>query len=74
MYAQSTYGSNKQYTCNYLHDVGSNDSLVVLATGDLTKVQQVSNDSHQEPVLLLLEHGTTDGPNSPTQCVEPIPR
>lgn len=37
-----------------LHDVGGNDSLVVLAACDLTQVEQVPNDSNQEAVLLLL--------------------
>lgn len=52
-----------------LHDVGGNDSLVVLPPGDLAKVQQVPDDRHQEAVLLLFQHGAADGPDGPTQGV-----
>ena len=55
------------------HDIGRNDSFVVFPPCDFTQVQQVSDDRHQEPVLLFLQHGPTDGPNSPTKGVETIP-
>ena len=58
----------------YLHDVGGNDSLVVLAPCDLTQVEQVPDDGYKEPVFLLLQHGTADRPNGPTERVEPTPR
>ena len=55
------------------HDVGGDDSLVILSPGDLAQIQQVPDHRHQEPVLLLFQHGTTDGANGPAQGVEPIP-
>lgn len=57
----------------HLHDVGGNDGLVVLSPGDLTQIQQVPDDCDQEPVLLLLQHGATDGANGPAQGVQTIP-
>lgn len=36
------------------HDIGRNDSFVVFPPCDFTQVQKVSDDRHQEPVLLLL--------------------
>ncbi len=61
------------WQCN-LHDVGSNHGLVVLPPGDLTQVQQISDDRNQESVLLLLQHGAADGANRPTERVEAVPR
>ena len=48
-----------------LHDVGSDDSFVVLAAGDLTQIQEISDHSDQETILLLLKHATADAANGP---------
>ena len=55
------------------HDVGGNDSLVVLPPGDFTQVQQISDDRDQESVLHFFQHGAADGANRPTKGVEPAP-
>ena len=52
------------------HDVGGDDCFVVLATGDLAEIEQISDDRHQESVLLLLHHASTDRANGPTQRVQ----
>jgi hypothetical protein len=39
---------------NDVHNVGGNDSLVILSTFDLTKSQQIFDNSHQEAFLGFL--------------------
>ena len=56
------------------HDVGCNDRFVVLPPGDLAQIEQVPDDCHKEPILLILRHGSTDGANGPAQGIEPLPR
>ena len=55
------------------HDVGGDDGLVVLAAGDLAEVEQVTDDSDQKAVLLLLHHAAADAADCPAQCVERAP-
>ena len=56
-----TYITLTHYTLSACsHDVGGNNSLIILPPGDLTQVQQVPNDRNQEPILLLFQHGSTD--------------
>mmetsp|Transcript_67821 Transcript_67821/g.151460 ORF Transcript_67821/g.151460 Transcript_67821/m.151460 type:complete len:474 (+) Transcript_67821:1658-3079(+) len=57
-----------------VHDVGSDDRLVVLAALHLAQTQQIFDDRHQKPLLILLRHSTRDRPDSPTQSVKIMPR
>ena len=41
-----------------IHDVGRNNSLIVLAFLLFAKAQQVFNNSHQEPLLVFFMHGS----------------
>ena len=57
-----------------VHDVGGDDGLVVLALLLLAQPQQVLDDRHQEPLLVLLVHRAGDGADGPAQRVEVLPR
>jgi len=64
--------SARMYT-PHVHDVRSDDGLVVLSARDLAQVQQVPDHSDQEAVFLLLLHAATDGPDGPAQRVQGCP-
>ena len=50
-------GAQKTRVLAYnIHDVGGNDSLVVLAASHLAQIQQIPNHCDQELVLLLFIH------------------
>ena len=50
---------------DHVHDVGGDDGLVVLASLLLTQTEELLDHRHQEPLLVLLMHGATDGSNGP---------
>ena len=52
---------------NDIHDVGRNNSLIVLAFLLFAKAQQVFNNSHQEPLLIFLMHGSWYATNGPAK-------
>mmetsp|Transcript_18783 Transcript_18783/g.59888 ORF Transcript_18783/g.59888 Transcript_18783/m.59888 type:complete len:439 (-) Transcript_18783:909-2225(-) len=56
-----------------VHDVGCDDSLVVLAARHLAHAQQVADESDQEALLVLLRHGAADGAHGPAQRVQRLP-
>ena len=45
---------------NNVHDIGSNNSLVVLPSLLLTEAQQFLDDSHKKSLLIFFMHGPTD--------------
>lgn len=57
-----------------VHDVGRDDSLVVLASLHLSQAKQVFDHGNQETLLGLLVHGHGDGTNSPAEGVAVGPR
>mmetsp|Transcript_91 Transcript_91/g.299 ORF Transcript_91/g.299 Transcript_91/m.299 type:complete len:538 (-) Transcript_91:749-2362(-) len=59
---------------DHVHDVRRDDGLVVFPTLVLTQVQEVLDDDDQEPLLLLLGHGTGDGADGPAQRVQAVRR
>ena len=52
---------------HHVHDVGSDDGLVVFAPLLFAQTQEVLDDGHQEPFLVLLVHGPANGANGPAQ-------
>mmetsp|Transcript_5554 Transcript_5554/g.18318 ORF Transcript_5554/g.18318 Transcript_5554/m.18318 type:complete len:446 (-) Transcript_5554:816-2153(-) len=56
-----------------VHDVGRDDGFMVLPPGDFAQVQKIANRGDQEPVLLVLRHGTGDRTNRPAKRVQNVP-
>jgi hypothetical protein len=52
---------------HHVHDVGGNDSFVVLALFLLAKTQQIFDDGHQKPFFVLLVHGSGNAAYCPAQ-------
>jgi hypothetical protein len=48
------YPEEARILANYVHDVGGNDGLVVLASLHLAEAKQILDDRHQEPLLVVL--------------------